>query len=146
MQRMSYFSIAMRALLGKNEMSQRELARTTEIDSGLLSRYLAGKVRPAREVLDRLCKPFTESERAQLIAAHLHDETPDSSSHLVRVEEIAISKVREESPDFEGLKQNFERLPKEMQQAVVWIVRAMITDNDAAEHFLSIYRILKNSI
>ena len=122
----SYLGVALQRVLDAAGLPQRRFAELAEMDQGLLHRYLAGKVRPSREVMERIARAIPdEADRAAVVIAHLRDETPITAAGIIQILSlVGSSSVREdEAPssarlpakvrkDFDFLMQLAENQPE----------------------------------
>lgn len=97
----SYFSNQLRVLVEKLDISRAQLADLAEIPASTLHKYFHGLGRgPDTADLEKLCAILEDKEdRAQLVIAHLRDETPHSAADLVQLASLVHNgRVREDSP------------------------------------------------
>ena len=137
---MSYFSVALKTVLEEKGLTQSELSRDAGLDSGLMSRYAAGSIRPSIQVLEKLCLQFEPKFRAELAAAHLKDELPKSAAELVRIVPF------DQGPEIgEQISQQpaRARLPKDLREAFDFLERTAIDNPDLSEHIKTLCRMLK---
>lgn len=128
---MSFFAIALKVALERRELAQVRVAELAGINPSLFSRYLAGNVRPSQEVLERICQAFPEPiDRAEIVIAHLKDETPPSAHELVQITSLVGGSVQEQPTSYieipipKAAREDFEYLMRRSQahpEVIEWI-------------------------
>lgn len=110
----SYFGPRLQLVLERRTIPQRQFAELAGVDRTLLNRYISGDVRPSREVLEKLCRALPEElDRAEIVCAHLRDETPPSAEELIQIVNLVTDpdlRMREDSGQWAG-----HPLPKKAQ-------------------------------
>lgn len=138
----SHLGPRLQVILETRGIPQNQFADLAEIDRTLLSRYIAGKVRPSQEVLEKICRALPERiDRAELAIAHLRDETPPSAADLVRVLNLVTDpelRMQETPPVYGGKK-----LPKKAQHDFEYLQQLAQSNPDVIEWIRASVDVLK---
>ena len=138
---MSYFSVALQTVLEDKGLTQSELSKNAGLDSGLMSRYAAGSIRPSLQVLEKLCLQLEPKFRAEIAAAHLKDELPESALALVRIEPVDEAKGHAAPVVHQPSR---AKLPKDLRDAFDFLERMAIDNPDLSDHIKTLARMLRN--
>ena len=85
MQRVSFFSSALKEVLDQTSLNQAELAKASDMSASQLSRYVSGYSAPTRPVMDAILKAVPAEFRPRVLIAFLHDSIPPEYFELVDV-------------------------------------------------------------
>lgn len=136
---MSKFSTQLQVVLERLKISQREAAKEMGIPASLFHRYYRGTFRPKPEVLEKICRILNDPERAELVVAHLRDETPESARDLVRIMNLFADARIEGEPDYAYRVD----LPEATRQAFDLLMTLARDDQDVADWIKGTAKILR---
>lgn len=123
---MSHFSTALQRIVegrSPGRGGQALFAKEAAVEPASLSRYVNAESRPDVELLERLCGPLDEAERAALVLAYLRDDVPPCARRLVALgcaaerPDLAADDVRTRLPL--ALREAFELLETEAERSPV---------------------------
>lgn len=138
--RMSYFGTQLEELLKRKNMKAVDLARLSGVGESLISRYRSGEqVWVSPEDLAAIATSISDSnsERAELVRAHLLDEKTGPGSELVRVEVAsAPAMLKEDFPAYAI------RLPEQLERAFQILRENAINDADVRDVVLGLGNLL----
>ena len=105
-----------------------------------MSRYVAGSVRPSLQVLEKLCLQLEPKFRAEIAAAHLKDELPESAHLLVRIQPVDDGK---ENRPLVSQHPGRAKLPKDLRDAFDFLEHMAIDNPDLSDHIQTLARMLR---
>lgn len=138
---MSYLSKAISEALVRSETSQADLARSSGIDEGKISRWINGQPTIKPRDLEKLVTAISENDvdRARIIVAHLKDQARGPGADLI---EFAIHpRSKSDVPIHEAMTQYGKPLPPKLEWAF-GIIRSRIDDPDVRDSVLSLANLL----
>ena len=121
---MSLFSNTLQIILERVPGSRSAFAERCGIPNSTMHTYLHGTAIPAVEALEKLCLALEPPDRAELVIAHLRDQTPPSAQDLIRI--VALIGAVEESPAPDDYRQI--KLPKRVRDDFENLMRRAMND------------------
>lgn len=126
---MSLFSNTLQIILERLPGSRVAFADRTGIPNSTLHTYVHGAAVPDVEALEKICRGLEPADRAELVVAHLHDQTPASAQELVRIVSLVKEpKAADEPAAFKDIK-----LPKRVRDDFENLMRRAMNDKRVVE-------------
>jgi transcriptional regulator with XRE-family HTH domain len=137
---MSYFSAALHTILEQSKLPQRQAALAASVQAPLFNSYMHGRHRPSLENLEKICAIFEEPDRIALLKAHLEDEIPAGSRHLLQIRPNTVPTA--EDVDFES--QLLAGLTPDAARAFKFLIALSRKNYEVQEWIIGAARIIKD--
>lgn len=137
---MNRLAIQLKSAVESSGLTRAQICEQCGLEPAALSKYLAGKMHPRKNVLSRLIKIIPQDLIGQVYAAYIMDSLPEEANAYVSVRSTEKSKL----PKKDSRKYNAPPLPKDLEEAFDYLRSMAGKSPVVADSILSTYKMMKS--